>query len=176
MAKKAEKKEVKLLTEGQPQNSSLAGKKKQRWWQTISIFFLGFLLVLAIANYAMPRFLLFLGHAAKRQHYSASNSYLFAAPIMARADGQQKIQVNVFLLDKSGYGVARKPVELKITPNSAGLAGLPQVKALRSLTDERGQAVFEVVSKFAGSFKISANVNGQLVGQPVLVNFVAGAD
>lgn len=77
------------------------------------------------------------------------NSYLFASPIQAKADGQEKIRVTVFLLDSSGLGVSHQPVTLNV-PSSV------QVETLQSTTDDVGKATFNLFSTSAGKYEISA--------------------
>ena len=77
------------------------------------------------------------------------NSYLFASPIQAKADGQEKIRVTVFLLDSQGLGVSRQSVTLKV-PSAL------QIETLQNTTDDLGKATFNLFSTYAGKYEISA--------------------
>ncbi len=142
----------------------------------IGAVFGGLVALLLLANFAVPRVLVMLTRATRHSQYSPANSYIFAAPIMAKADGQQKIQVNVFLLDSRGYGVPQKRVDLTVSRDDQGqtnVNGSPQIRAVRPLTDEKGQATFEIVSRVPGNYKISASSDGIPISQSVHVSFLA---
>ncbi len=143
---------------------------KNNKWPEIALIIAGLIVLFAIANYAVPRLLITLTRAARSRHYSPTNSYVFAAPIVAQADGKQKIQVNVFLLGQKGYGVKNQNVRLIVQPLH-GEQILPQIKAVRPITDEQGQAVFILTASKPGSFKIGASVAGIPLGQSTRVIF-----
>jgi len=141
-------------------------------WPEVALALVGLIFLFAIANYAVPRLLITLTRAARSQHYSPTNSYIFAAPIVAQADGKQKIQVNVFLLGKKGYGVKDKKVDLIVRPLNKE-ESLPQIRAVRAITDAQGQAVFTLTASRPGSFKIGAAVEGIPLEQSTRVIFSA---
>lgn len=80
------------------------------------------------------------------------NSYVFASPIQAKADGQEKIRITVFLLDSNGLGVSRQPVTLKV-PSAL------QIETLQSTTDDLGKSTFNLSSNFPGKYEISASTD-----------------
>ena len=121
---------------------------------------IGALFLIILANYLLPRFFILLTRASRIPHYSLSNSYVFAAPILAQADGQQKIQVTVFLLDEKGIGIKDQPVNLLLRPLESTAAS-PQIKAVRPTTDSLGQAIFEITCRQPGKFQVVATVNGR---------------
>jgi len=47
--------------------------------------------------------------------FSVDNSYLFVSPLRAKANGQEKIRITVFVLNNQGLGVLGK--ELFLSPN-----------------------------------------------------------
>lgn len=93
------------------------------------------------------------------------NSYLFASPIQAKADGQEKIRVTVFLLDSSGLGVSRQPVTLKV-PSAL------QIETLQSTTDDLGKATFNLFSTSAGKYEISATIPDFPLSQKINLLFL----
>lgn len=141
-------------------------------WPGIALTLAGLISLFAIANYIVPRLLISLTQAARSRHYSPTNSYIFASPIIARADGKQKIQVNVFLLDKGGYGVKDQKVNLTVLPLHHEQI-LPQTRAVQPITNEQGQAVFVLTANKPGSFKIAAAAAGIPLSQSTRIIFTA---
>lgn len=93
------------------------------------------------------------------------NSYIFASPIQAKADGKEKIRVTVFLLDSQGLGVSKQPVTLK-TPSTV------QVEILQNYTDDLGKASFNIYSNTLGKFEISASAPNLNLSQKVSLLFL----
>lgn len=96
--------------------------------------------------------------------YSLDNSLLYASPMTARADGQEKIKVSVFLLSGEGKGVAGKKIILTSQPTL-------QISEIQTETDSKGQAVFEVFTASAGRYIIQASIEGNVFPQSVTVSF-----
>lgn len=96
---------------------------------------------------------------------SLDNSYMFASPISALADGSGIIRVTVFILSDKGLGVAGKTVELK-----SNIAGL-NITKVQEVTDTIGRAIFDVASKIQGDYKLSADISDALLPQTVSVSF-----
>lgn len=95
---------------------------------------------------------------------SLENSYLFASPLTAAADGKEKIRLTVFVLNNQGRGVYGQTVAL-IKDESLTAA------AVQSTTDQLGQAIFEVAALSAGEYFLQAQVGGRLLSQKVRVVF-----
>lgn len=95
---------------------------------------------------------------------STQNSYLFASPLTAAADGQEKIRLTVFVLDNQGRGVYGQPVAII---ENEGLT----VSAVQPATDQLGRAVFEVAGTRSGEYFLQAQVGGWLLSQKVRVVF-----
>jgi len=93
------------------------------------------------------------------------NSYLFASPIQAKADGQEKIRVTIFLLDSQGLGVSQQAVTLKAPPPI-------QVETLQSTTDDLGKATFNLSSATPGKFEISASTTTLVLSQKINLLFL----
>lgn len=93
------------------------------------------------------------------------NSYLFASPIQAQADGLEKIRVTIFLLDSNGLGVSRQEVTLKV-PSPI------EVETLQSTTDDLGKATFNLFTSFPGKYEISASTSGFSLSQKINLLFL----
>ena len=93
------------------------------------------------------------------------NSYLFASPLQAKADGKEKIRITVFLLDGRGMGVANQDIE--ITKNKS-----INITDIQSLSDDSGKGVFDLTSTNPGKFEISAKANSKEIPQKVKVTFI----
>jgi len=95
---------------------------------------------------------------------SLENSYLFASPLSARPDGQEKIRITVFLLDSSGRGVAGQTVFL-------GQNERLTISPVQSTTDELGRAIFDISSQTAGEYLIEAQAGNEILPQRVKITF-----
>lgn len=80
--------------------------------------------------------------------------------MLARADGEDKCVVDVFVIDTQGKGIKGKTVQMK------GLG------ALSATTDDAGKAVFELKTDEIGQYDLTASVNGLTVAKMVKVIFV----
>lgn len=166
--------------EGGRDNEGEEGKEKgggewdsqqlKKGMKTVVLGLISIVFLFWLASAVIPRVLVYLTRAANRPgQYSLSNSYIFGSPLLAAANGEEKIRVSVFLLDAKGRGVPNKTIELRATAKQGG--GMPQIKAVQPTTDNFGKAVFEVVSTFSGQFVITAVVDGLELPQPVTLTF-----
>ena len=92
------------------------------------------------------------------------NSYLFASPLSAQADGKEKIRITVFLLDSQGKGVSGKVVFL-------GQNEKLKIEAVQAVSDNLGRAIFDVSSVSPADYLIEASVDNQILSQRVKLNF-----
>jgi len=92
------------------------------------------------------------------------NSYLFASPLSAQANGKEKIRITVFLLDSQGKGVPGKVVFL-------GENESLRVDSVQAVSDNLGRVVFDVSSFSPVDYLIEASVDNQVLPQRVKVNF-----
>ena len=97
-------------------------------------------------------------------NFSPQNSYLFASPLRAAADGQEKIRLTVFLLDSSGRGVSGQTVFL-------GQNESLTVSAVQPSTDELGRAIFDISAQTPGEYLIEARVGNEILPQRVKISF-----
>jgi len=92
------------------------------------------------------------------------NSYLFASPLQAKADGLEKIRITVFILDGKGLGVNNQTISLT---NS----GYINVDNIQSITDSYGKAIFDITSTNKRQINIQAKTEKASIPQPVTVTF-----
>jgi len=93
------------------------------------------------------------------------NSYLFASPLQAKADGKEKIRITVFLLDGRGMGVSNQEIEL-IRSQSVNII------EIQPISDDSGKSVFDLTSTTPGKFEITAKVNSKEIPQKIKVTFL----
>jgi len=93
-----------------------------------------------------------------------TNSYMFASPLKAKADGLERIRMTVFVLDSQGRGVTGKQVIL-------GNQEYLKIEAIQERTDETGKAVFDIISSKVGLFIIEASVDSKALPQKVSIIF-----
>ena len=129
---------------------------------TIVIVLVSIVVVFVLAYTVIPRALVLLTRAAPANRVSIENSYLLGDKILAKADGEEAVSVNVFLNDKSG-----KP----IIGQTAEIEGSNNVTKKNELSDNNGKVGFEIRSDKAGQQKIQALYQGVPIGQELVVTF-----
>jgi Big-like domain-containing protein len=92
------------------------------------------------------------------------NSYLFASPLQAKADGREQIRITVFLLDGRGLGVPNQPVKL-LLPNTI------TIDKSQNTTDNNGKATFDLSSTTPQKTTITAKNNNQTLPQKIKISF-----
>lgn len=120
---------------------------------------IGLVVLFFLGTSVIPKTLNTLVKADTIQTVSAKDSLLVGQKMMAKADGQEKCVVNVFVLDKTGKGIKSKLVQL---------SGLGE---LESVTDADGKALFELTSTEARQYELSAQVGGVVLNGTVTVTF-----
>lgn len=96
--------------------------------------------------------------------FSKDNSYLFVSPLRAKADGDENIRVNIFILNNQGLGVVGKAIALGRNDNLI-------VEAVQAITDQYGKAVFDVSSTKAGEYYIEVMIDGTTLPQKAHLSF-----
>lgn len=124
------------------------------------------LLTLVMAVVLMNNKVIFLGKATGGGggEVVGENSYLFASPLRAKADGLEKIRLTVFLLDGSGMGVSKKTVEMNRDQRL-------MVEEIQKVTDDTGKAVFDISTGISGQYNLSVKLEGKEMAQKVRVVF-----
>ena len=92
------------------------------------------------------------------------NCYLFASPLQAQAGGKEKIRVTAFILDSQGKGVTGEAVFL-------GQDERLEITPVQTITDNLGQAIFDISSKTPAEYLVEARVGSQVLPQRVKVSF-----
>lgn len=130
----------------------------------VLIFFL--ILVLLATLTLIFRITIFYGKATSvnQSPIVLENSYLFASPLQAKADGQEQIRITVFLLDGRGLGVAGQPVSLQIPPAVT-------ISNSLAVTDDTGKITFDLSSPVASQINIQAKTSSLLLPQKVRIVF-----
>lgn len=135
---------------------------------TKKIFFIVLLVLsLIITTLLITQTTIFSSRANSTNNHlpTKENSYLFASPIQAKADGQEKIRITVFLLDSDGIGVSQQKVILNTSSKV-------QIETLQSITDDTGKATFNVYSTIPGKYEISATTSNLTLSQKINLLFI----
>ncbi len=96
---------------------------------------------------------------------SLENSYLFASPVQASADGESSIRVTAFIMNSQGLGIAGQKVGLKYSGNL-------RLSEVQAVTDTFGRAIFDLSANTPGSYTITGEVGGVSLPQTVSVSFL----
>lgn len=132
-----------------------------------SLIIIGILLIcLIITIILIPKNIVFFSKATSSNNpiTTLENSYLFASPVQAKADGQEKIRITVFVLDGRGLGVSNRTVTLNLPQHLTSIH-------VQSITDESGKAIFDLSSVNKGTFNISALADNKELPQKLRVVF-----
>lgn len=122
----------------------------------LGLVFIGFMAIKVIPNVFVTW-----TKAAPATKVSLANSYLLGGRILAKADGIDKCEVNVFVLDSSSKGVKGAMVTL------SGMGG----EELQTVSGTDGKASFELTSLSEGQFTLLANINGSPLEKTLKVTF-----
>jgi len=131
------------------------------------IFLILFLLILIgfIGFFGLYEVKFFSSRASiKSVSFSIDNSYVFITPLRARANGQEKIRVTIFVLDDKGIGVMGKKVYLD---RDEAL----NIEEIQALTDNFGKAYFDVTASKTGEYYLKALVDNVELKQKVHLSF-----
>ena len=132
----------------------------------IIYLFIFLLILLGLSSYFWlyeARF--FVGRASvSQQSFSFDNSYLFTSPLRAKANGQEKIRLTVFILNNQGLGVMGKEVFLGIQPDLL-------IEAIQGTTDNYGKAVFDIAAKKPGEYYLEVKIDGKVLPQKAHLSF-----
>lgn len=104
------------------------------------VFFIILLLVIIgfVGIFGFYEVKFFTGRASVSQaSFSIDNSYIFSTPSGARANGQEKIRLTIFILNNQGLGVMGKKIFIGTDPAL-------NIEAIQGLTDSYGKAYFDI--------------------------------
>jgi len=80
--------------------------------------------------------------------FSIDNSYIFSTPYQARANGQEKIRLTVFILNNQGLGVLGK--KISITSDNP-----LNIEAIQEVSDNYGKAYFDISTISPGEYNLN---------------------
>lgn len=90
--------------------------------------------------------------------FSIDNSYIFSTPSQARANGQEKIRLTVFILNNQGLGVLGKKIFIGTNPSL-------NIEAIQGLTDNYGKAYFDISSIKSGEYFLEIKADDTALSQ-----------
>ncbi len=99
-----------------------------------------------------------------RNSFSPENSYIFSTPLQARANGQEKIRVTVFVLDDRGLGVQGR--KIYIERNKA-----LNIEEIQGLTDNFGKGYFDITSNDPGEYYLKVFVDNIELNQKIRLSY-----
>ena len=149
-------------------NQEVIGKDKSKSKTSVIaiIILILILLGLGISIYSIRQRTAMTGKAYEqvKGYVEITNSYMFASPLKAKADGLERIRMTIFVLDSQGRGVVRKNVIL-------GNQEYFNIEPIQEKTDETGKAIFDITSTRQGLFIIEASVDNKALPQKVNIIF-----
>lgn len=113
----------------------------------------------------------FFGRASNPGQVSPDACRLFASPVIAKAGGQEKIGITVFVLNGGGLGIPKQLVGLACKDQMLCQNANVAITPMQPNTGEKGDAMFEVTSPVPGTFELQAVVASQTIPQTVTVVF-----
>lgn len=136
---------------------------KKQLWLIITLILVGLLSASFFWIYEGKNFI---GRASMIQtSFSIDNSYVFATPLQAEANGQESIRVTVFVLNDQGLGVPGRNVSINVP-------GSVVQKAVQQVTDQYGKAVYDLTSGKAGEYYLEIVIDTISLPQKVRVTFI----
>lgn len=144
-------------------------ERRSKWgWVAVLLILLFLLISLGLmVIFIQERTTLFgraFGPTPRKGAVEIENSYMFASPLQAQADGKEKIRITVIILDSEGWGVAEKLVVL-------GQDARLRMTPVQPVTDSLGKAIFDVASTVPADYFIEARVDNQILPQRVKITF-----
>ncbi len=85
-------------------------------------------------------------------------------PLRAKANGQEKIRITVFVLNNQGLGVLGRMVFVGMDQNL-------NVETIQGLTDDYGRAFFDVSASKAGEFFLEITVDDAKLREKAHLSF-----
>lgn len=125
------------------------------------IFFFILLLVIIsfISIFGFYEVKFFTGRASVSQaSFSIDNSYIFSTPSQARANGQEKIRLTVFILNNQGLGVLGKKIFV-------GTDSALNIETVQGSTDIYGKSYFDISATKAAEYFLEIKVEDKALNQ-----------
>src|SRR3989339_1098825 len=96
--------------------------------------------------------------SVSQSSFSIDNSYIFNTPSQARANGQEKIRLTVFILNNQGLGVLGKKIFVGTDPSL-------NIETIQGLTDNYGKAYFDISSTKSGEYFLEIKADDVALNQ-----------
>jgi hypothetical protein len=125
------------------------------------IFFIILLLIIVsfIGVFGLYEVKFFTGRAdISRASFSIDNSYIFSTPSQARANGQEKIRLTIFVLNNQGLGVLGKKIFI-------GTDSALNIETIQGLTDSYGKAYFDISASKSGDYFLEIKADDTALNQ-----------
>ena len=133
-----------------------------------SILFFIILLVIIVSFvgvFGLYEVKFFTGRADVSQaSFSIDNSYVFSTPSQARANGQEKIRLTVFILNNQGLGVMGKKIFIGTDPAL-------NIETIQGLTDSYGKAYFDISSTKPADYFLEIKADDTALNQKAHIVF-----
>lgn len=96
--------------------------------------------------------------------FSIDNSYIFSTPSQARANGQEKIRLTVFILNNQGLGVLGKKVLIETNSSLT-------IDTIQGSTDNYGKAYFDISATKPAQYFLEVKIDGKALNQKAQLVF-----
>ena len=157
-----------LVIENQSETGFSPKDKSDRKWPVLLLIVLLLLFSLGALVVSVQERTSYFGRAAGPSSSTGEavleNSYLFASPLTAMANGKERIRVTIFILDSQGRGVGGKTVYL-------GQNEKLVTSSIQAVTDNLGRSIFDITSSTSGEYYLEAGVDNQVLPNRVKVSF-----
>src|SRR3989339_1409424 len=90
--------------------------------------------------------------------FSIDNSYIFSTPSQARANGQEKIRLTVFVLNNQGLGVLGKKVFIETDSSLT-------IDTIQGSTDNYGKAYFDISATKPAQYYLEIKIDDKALNQ-----------
>ena len=96
--------------------------------------------------------------------FSIDNSYIFSTPSQARANGQEKIRLTVFVLNNQGLGVLGKKVFIETDSSLT-------IDTIQGSTDNYGKAYFDISATKPAQYYLEIKIDDKALNQKAHLEF-----
>jgi len=96
--------------------------------------------------------------------FSIDNSYIFSTPSQARANGQEKIRLTVFVLNNQGLGVLGKKVLIETDSSLT-------IDTIQGSTDNYGKAYFDISATKPAQYYLEIKIDDKALNQKAHLEF-----
>lgn len=127
---------------------------------TLLVLLFSFFITYVVFNKQIKTFT----RASEEFNPSAEKSLIFAWPLTAKADGKEKVMINVFVRNEKNQPLSNKVVSLSTT--------LGQIDVNTQTTDKSGKTTFNLLSNETGIAKIEAVIDNKTqLKQSITIKF-----